>query len=55
MSDKNQKLVLSILDFLESSIKDGTVKADDREGLEVAGTFVMLSKWWMLSTFDPLN
>lgn len=37
MSDKNQKLVLAILDFLNTSIDDGTVKADDKEGLEVAG------------------
>jgi len=37
MSDKNQRLVLAIIDFLDASISDGTVKADDREGLEVAG------------------
>jgi hypothetical protein len=35
MSNK-QKLVLSIIDFLNKSIQDGTVKQDDREGLEVA-------------------
>jgi hypothetical protein len=35
MSSK-QKLVLSIIDFLNKSIQDGTVKQDDREGLEVA-------------------
>jgi hypothetical protein len=37
MSDKKQQLVLSILDFLTESIKDGSVKADDKEGVEVAG------------------
>ncbi|KAF7978885.1 hypothetical protein HWV62_44383 [Athelia sp. TMB] len=31
-----QKLVLSIIDFLNKSIADGTVKQDDQEGLEVA-------------------
>jgi len=39
MSDKTQKLVLSILDFLTTSIGDGTVKEDDKESLEVAGVF----------------
>ncbi|KAG1773020.1 TPR-like protein, partial [Suillus occidentalis] len=34
--DKKQQLVLSIIDFLNQSIDDGTVKQDDREGLEVA-------------------
>ena len=38
MSDeKTQKLVLSVIDFLNGAIEDGTVKSDDREGLEVAG------------------
>jgi len=36
MSEKQQKLVLAIIDFLNHSIEDGTVKQDDREGLEVA-------------------
>jgi len=36
MSEKNQKLVLAILDFLSGSIQDGTIKEDDKEGLEVA-------------------
>lgn len=31
-----QKLVLSIIDFLNKSIADGTVKQDDQESLEVA-------------------
>ena len=35
MSDK-QRLVLSIIDFLNKSIQDGTVKQDDQESLEVA-------------------
>lgn len=42
MSDKNQRLVLAILDFLNDSIGNGTVKADDKEGLEVAGTLEQL-------------
>ncbi|CAK5279918.1 unnamed protein product [Mycena citricolor] len=36
MSEKQQRLVLSIIDFLNQSIGDGTVKADDKESLEVA-------------------
>ena len=36
MSEKQQKLVLAILDFLNQSMQDGTVKQDDKEGLEVA-------------------
>ncbi|OBZ80051.1 Small glutamine-rich tetratricopeptide repeat-containing protein alpha [Grifola frondosa] len=35
MSNK-QRLVLSIIDFLNQSIGDGTVKQDDKESLEVA-------------------
>ncbi|KAH9949430.1 TPR-like protein [Amylocystis lapponica] len=35
MSSK-QRLVLAILDFLNTSIQDGTVKQDDKESLEVA-------------------
>ncbi|KZT44499.1 hypothetical protein SISSUDRAFT_23850 [Sistotremastrum suecicum HHB10207 ss-3] len=34
--EKTQRLVLSVIDFLNVAIKDGTVKEDDREGLEVA-------------------
>ncbi|KAG9303391.1 hypothetical protein G9A89_013717 [Geosiphon pyriformis] len=36
MADKKKRLVFSILQFLESSIKDGTIKQDDVEGIEVA-------------------
>lgn len=36
MSDKQQRLVLSIIDFLNESIENGTVKKDDQESLEVA-------------------
>ncbi|PCH33321.1 TPR-like protein [Wolfiporia cocos MD-104 SS10] len=35
MSNK-QRLVLSIIDFLNQSIQDGTIKQDDKESLEVA-------------------
>ena len=36
MAEKNQKLVLTILEFLEKSIADGSVREDDKEGIEVA-------------------
>ncbi|KAJ7275467.1 hypothetical protein B0H12DRAFT_1227952 [Mycena haematopus] len=36
MAEKKQRLVLSIIDFLNQSVDDGTVKADDKESLEVA-------------------
>ncbi|KAK0465437.1 putative stress-induced protein STI1 [Desarmillaria tabescens] len=36
MAEKQQRLVLSIIDFLNQSITDGTVKADDKESLEIA-------------------
>jgi small glutamine-rich tetratricopeptide repeat-containing protein alpha len=35
-ADNQQRLVLAIIDFLKRSIDDGTVKQDDREGLDVA-------------------
>lgn len=45
MSEKQQRLVYSIIEFLNQSIDDGTVKADDKESLEVASacgtTFVI--------------
>ena len=31
-----QKLVYAIIEFLNKSLEDGTVKQDDKEGLEVA-------------------
>jgi hypothetical protein len=39
MADKKERLVVSILDFLEASIADGTVSADDKDGIEVAGEY----------------
>ncbi|TDL28761.1 TPR-like protein [Rickenella mellea] len=36
MSERQQQLVLAIIDFLNQSIHDGTVRVDDRDGLEVA-------------------
>lgn len=36
MSEKQQRLVYAIIEFLTLSIKDGTVRTDDQEGLEVA-------------------
>jgi small glutamine-rich tetratricopeptide repeat-containing protein alpha len=38
MSEKQQRLVLSIIDFLDQSINDGTIREEDKESLEVAGT-----------------
>ena len=38
MSEKQQRLVLSIIDFLNQSINDGTIREEDKESLEVAGT-----------------
>jgi hypothetical protein len=39
MSEKQQRLVLSIIDFLNQSINNGTVREEDKEGLEVAGAY----------------
>lgn len=39
MSEKQQQLVFAIIEFLNQTIQDGTVKADDQEGLEVASVF----------------
>jgi len=36
-TEKQQRLVLSVLEFLNQSIADGTVKSDDKESIEVAG------------------
>jgi Homodimerisation domain of SGTA len=36
-TEKTQRLVQSIIEFLEGTISDGSVKSDDKEGLEVAG------------------
>jgi len=41
MSEKQQRLVYAIIEFLNQSVKDGTVKADDQEGLEVASMFYL--------------
>lgn len=37
-----QKLVHAIIEFLNKSLEDGTVKQDDKEGLEVASTSQVL-------------
>lgn len=37
MAEKQQRLVLSIIEFLNQSIENGTIKQDDKESLEVAG------------------
>ena len=49
MSEKQQRLVLSIIDFLNQSINDGTVREEDKEGLEVAGAYTRRS----LLRLDP--
>lgn len=36
MAERKERLVLSILEFLEASIADGTVSSDDKDGVEVA-------------------
>jgi len=36
MSEKQQRLVLSIIEFLNQSIDDGTIREEDKESLEVA-------------------
>jgi hypothetical protein len=39
MADEKQKhLVFSILEFLQTSLNNGTIKQDDSEGIE--GTFI---------------
>ena len=57
MSEKQQRLVLAIIDFLNQSINDGTVKSDDKESLEVAGKqhrFQLSSNLIILSQFNAL-
>jgi len=36
MTGENQKLVLAILEFLEKSISDSSVREDDKKGMEAA-------------------
>jgi len=43
MADTKQRLVYSIIEFLNDSIEDGTVKADDKESLEVASASLLRS------------
>ena len=42
MSEKQQRLVYAIIEFINQSIKDGTVKADDQDSLEVASSFIFI-------------
>jgi hypothetical protein len=37
MSSTKKSLVLSIIDFLNKSLEDGSIRTDDKEGIEVAG------------------
>jgi small glutamine-rich tetratricopeptide repeat-containing protein alpha len=41
MSEKQQRLVLSIIDFLNQCINDGTVKSEDKESLDIASVFLV--------------
>ena len=40
MSEKQQRLVYAIIEFINQSIKEGTVKADDQDSLEVASSLI---------------
>jgi hypothetical protein len=53
MSEKQQRLVLSIIDFLNQSISDGTVREEDKESLEVAGTSNLFAS--SLPSYSPIS
>jgi hypothetical protein len=55
MSEKQQRLVYAILDFLNQSIKDGTVRADDQEGLEVASMLSVFTHSCQILTSPQYN
>jgi small glutamine-rich tetratricopeptide repeat-containing protein alpha len=55
MSEKQQRLVLSIIDFLNQSINDGTIKSDDKESLEVASTPPPSCLIQLLSNLAPVQ
>lgn len=38
MADKKERLALSVIDFLTESLQDGTIKGEDKEGIEIAGS-----------------
>jgi small glutamine-rich tetratricopeptide repeat-containing protein alpha len=40
LSDSKKRLALSIIDFLSTSLKDGTLSADDAENVEVASSCI---------------
>lgn len=44
MAERKQQLALAIIDFLEASSADGSVKEDDKESLEVAGMISLYLK-----------
>lgn len=46
---RKQRLVYSILDFLQGSIDDGSIKEDDKEGIEVASACISVSSVEMLA------
>ena len=54
MSDIKKRLVFSILQFLQQSIKDGTIKEEDTEGVEVAGSNSIASSGCISSRYVPV-
>ena len=56
MSEKQQQLVLAILDFLNHSMYDGTVKGEDKESLEIASTpsVYLCPKPCLIGTISPV-
>jgi len=57
MSEKQQRLVLAIIDFLNHSVDDGTVKGEDKESLDIASmSSVYLSpKPCLIGTISPVH
>jgi hypothetical protein len=53
MSEKQQRLVLSIIDFLNQSIGDGTIREEDRESLDVAGTLTSYHPLYIIHQSSP--
>lgn len=52
MSDIKKRLVFSILQFLQQSIKDGTIKEEDTEGVEVAGSISIVFRVYFNTLLD---
>lgn len=52
MADKKERLALGIIDFLTESLQDGTIKGEDQEGIEIAGS---LERSVPTKTFGGIN